>query len=282
MIASTFIAAALAASAVSATPVELQRRGPPTEAPGALGFAYPPLRGWAQSSASVGPCGGYTLGGRTDYPLSGGDISLIQQRDGDDFQLMYSTNADPQSVDDFQAISTISKLYPGTSCMQAPNFASLGLAAGAPVTFMTSFTTGPKKTRVYQCADVNLVEAANFVATMDYECRNFTSSTQTRGGANTAAASADKAESTQGASTVQFTGSSNDDSKISKAAAGGIGAAAAIAFIAAVLAVLGFTGFVSFGRKNKQAAEPASTRYYNNDADTLHSMQSVAEAKHHM
>lgn len=127
--------------------------------------------------------------------------------------------------------------------------------------------TGPKKTRVYQCADVNLVEAANFVATMEYECRNFTSSTQTRGGANTAAASSDKAESTQAASTVQFTGSSVDDSKISKAAAGGIGAAAAVVFIAAVLAVLGFTGFVSFGRKNKQVAEPAPTRYYNSDAD---------------
>lgn len=142
----------------------------PTTAPGALGFAYPPLRGWSSSTASVGPCGGYALGGRTDYPLSGGDLSLIQQRDGDDFQLMYSTNAgesstisqkypiplncalmqllsvtpiDPQSVDDFQTISTIAKLYPGTSCMEAPNFSSLGLAAGAPVTFMTSFTVGP-------------------------------------------------------------------------------------------------------------------------------------------
>lgn len=50
---------------------------------------------------------------------------------------------DPQSVDDFQTISTIAKLYPGTSCMEAPNFSSLGLAAGAPVTFMTSFTVGP-------------------------------------------------------------------------------------------------------------------------------------------
>ncbi|KAK9895630.1 hypothetical protein P389DRAFT_170341 [Cystobasidium minutum MCA 4210] len=280
MIASAFVAAAVAASAVSAAPAELQRRGPPTTAPGALGFAYPPLRGWTQSTASVAPCGGYALGGRTDYPLSGGDLSLIQQRDGDDFQLMYSTNADPQSVDDFQTISTISKLYPGTSCMQAPNFASLGLSAGAPVTFLTSFTTGPQKTRVYQCADVNLVEAANFVATMEYECRNFTSSTQTRGGGNTAAVSSDKAEATQASSTVQFTGSSADDSKISKAAAGGIGAAAAIAFVAALLAVLGFTGFVSFGKKSKKIAQDAPASF-NSDADTLRSMQSVAEAKHH-
>lgn len=162
--------------------------------------------------------------------------------------------------------------------------------------------TGPRKTRVYQCADVNLVEAANFAAVMEYECRNFTSSTQTRGGANTAAVSSDNAESTQAASTIQYTGSSADDSKISKAAAGGIGAGVAIAFIAAVLAVLGFTGFVTFGKKNKQIVEPASSRYANNDADvsfvfcgrvypirtyhfasqTLHSMQSVAEAKHHM
>lgn len=129
--------------------------------------------------------------------------------------------------------------------------------------------TGPKKTRVYQCADVNLVEASSFVATMEYECRNFTSSTQTRGGGNTAAAvSEDKAESTQAASTIQYTGSSADDSKISKAAAGGIGAGVAIAFIAAVLAVLGFTGFVTFGRKDKQvAATPASNAYNNHDAD---------------
>ena len=128
--------------------------------------------------------------------------------------------------------------------------------------------TGPKKTRVYQCADVNLVEASSFVATYEYECKNFTSSTQTRGGANTAAAASDnQAEATQAASTVQFTGSSADEGKISKAAAGGIGAAAAIAFIAAVLAVLGFTGFISFGKKSKKNAEPASAAAFNSDAD---------------
>jgi hypothetical protein len=46
---------------------------------------------------------------------------------------------DPQSIDDFQSISTIAKLFPGTSCMQAPDFASAGLAAGSPVTFLTTF-----------------------------------------------------------------------------------------------------------------------------------------------
>lgn len=102
---------------------------------------------------------------------------------------------------------------------------------------------------------------------MEYECRNFTSSTQTRGGGNTAAVSSDNAEATQAASTIQFTGSSADDSKISKAAAGGIGAGVAIAFIAAILAILGFTGFISFGKKSKQAAEPTASARYHSDAD---------------
>ena len=103
----------------------LYRPQAPTEAPGALGFAYPPLRGWSSATASS-MCGGYALGGRTDYPLSGGDISLIQQRDGDDFQLMYSTNAGKpfcliscviDGLSDFSGhqihnLSTISKRFP--------------------------------------------------------------------------------------------------------------------------------------------------------------------------
>ena len=32
-------------------------------------------------------------GGRTDFPLTGGQVSLVQARDGHDIQLSYSTNA---------------------------------------------------------------------------------------------------------------------------------------------------------------------------------------------
>lgn len=68
MLAFAALVAPLLATSVHA--LTLQPRGAPTEAPGAVGFQFPPLRGWAQGAASESPCGGFVRQGTTDYPMS--------------------------------------------------------------------------------------------------------------------------------------------------------------------------------------------------------------------
>lgn len=214
---------------------------------------------------------------------------------------------DPQSIDDFQYLfPNITQVYGGTTCLQAPNFGSMGLAAGSPLTFMVTFQvgqrrpvvlllrlhiqrgpncsfpspsvlfvrhwqTGPSRVSTFQCADVNLVETNTWVAASEYECKNFTRSTQTRGNGNTAAVSADapaasgnSGSSSSGSGPSTGTLNSTSESGISKAAAGGIGAGVTLAIMAAIVAVLAFTGFVSFGKKNTRKA-PTATEAGRND-----------------
>ena len=93
-----------------------------------------------------------------------------------------------------------SSRYGGTACLATPDFSSLGLAAGQVVTLQLQYNAGPQRRNFQQCADVTLVPATQFVPASEYTCVNYTRSTQTRSGGNTAAASADSSSSGSGTS----------------------------------------------------------------------------------
>jgi len=296
----------LGAAAVGAHALALQPRGPPSTSPGAIGFDWPPLRGWNGDSDDVAPCGGFTLGGRTDFPISGGELALIQQRDGHNIQIQYSTVNDPQGFSDFQPLlSNITHLYGGSACLQTPDFASMGLSAGSPVTFMVTYQTGPQRTNLFQCADVNLVAASGFAPFEDYTCANVTRSTQTRGGANTAVVEADSASSTSGSSRTGTSSGSDSLSNVSRpvrelpvvirkafskadfqtlarlrqAAAGGIGAGVALAAVAGLFAAFYFLGLLKVGKKAQESSAPAYSIRERDDAATLNTVHSVTDQK---
>ncbi|KAM0746483.1 hypothetical protein T439DRAFT_383913 [Meredithblackwellia eburnea MCA 4105] len=135
------------------------------------GFKQPPARGWSDATDSYSPCGGKALGNRTTFPLSGGQISILSYVDGDDLQFRYSTSSNPTNNSDFHdLLPQIPAVYGGHHCYAAPDFAtSFGLAAGQNVTLQV----------VYECADVTLVETANWVAPEGYYCINGSLSTAT-------------------------------------------------------------------------------------------------------
>lgn len=86
---------------------------------------------------------------------------------------------------------------------------------------------------------MTLVAESDFTPIEEYTCANVTTSTQTRGSANTAAASSSSS-------------SSSSSSPVSPLGAGFIGAACAIVLAAALLTVAKFTGFARFGKKRAE------------------------------
>ena len=179
MFATTALAIMAAFSAVLPTEaLHLQTRqsdgGKGLTSPGAVGFDYPPLRGWSLDAGKKPICGGFDLHARTDFPASksatlpksdvdidslfclaaGGPLALVQQRDGYDVQLSYSSDpsefrqfhfrssrpsslcsADPTELSHFTPMfPNHTHLLPGTACYTAPNF-----EVGSDITFMLTY-----------------------------------------------------------------------------------------------------------------------------------------------
>ncbi|GAA6047978.1 hypothetical protein JCM3770_006453 [Rhodotorula araucariae] len=258
MLAFAALVAPLLAS--SAAALALEPRAAPSEAPGAVGFQFPPLRGWAQGSASDSPCGGFERQGTTNYPMTGGDVLLKLLRDTHKIQVSYGIG-NPTSEDAFKPlVPVIDYAFSGSQCFNAPDFASLGAKAGDTVTLQVTGQTGPQNTTVYQCADITLVDTASFVKTETYTCANVTASTQTRGNGS----SASKSVST--ATAVAATGKkSGDDQPVSPLGAGFIGAAVALVLAALIVSGAYFAGVAKFGSRAKLARANQGTAH----ADTI-------------
>ncbi|GAA5912053.1 hypothetical protein JCM6882_002018 [Rhodosporidiobolus microsporus] len=238
---------ALAASA-SATSLDLVKRGAPGR-PGAVAFQWPPLRGWVEDGGKTGPCGGVEMGGRVDYPLSGGDLSLVLQRDSHNIQISYSLSSNPTSTSDFQPLIPVHDYsYSGSKCFDAPDFAALGAKAGDLVTLNVNYQTGPQRNTFYQCADIRLVDTASFVASSEYTCANVTTSTQTRGSQSSSSA----------VSSASKGSSSSNDQPVSPLASGFIGAGVAIAAFIAIAVLAIATGFAKVGSRSKVAGVAAA------------------------
>ncbi|GAA5857589.1 hypothetical protein JCM8547_004283 [Rhodosporidiobolus lusitaniae] len=272
----------LAAASATALPNSLEKRAAPGR-PGAVGFEYPPLRGWIQDTTSVEPCGGVALGGRINYPISGGDISLVLQRDAFDIQVSYSGSADPSSNSDFSPlIPVLEQSYSGSKCFSAPDFSSLGFSVGDVVTLQVNYLTGPKNSSLFQCADVTLMAAQGYVADTEFTCANVTSSTQTRsqGGSSSAAAEASGSSSSSRGSSSSS--SSSNDEPVSPLGAGFIGAGVTIVVFALIAAGAVFAGFAKVGSRSKvkgaAAAQGEIPAYTRGDASSMVSRGSLQKA----
>ncbi|GAA5826233.1 hypothetical protein JCM11251_007219 [Rhodosporidiobolus azoricus] len=272
------LAALVFAVSTSASSLDLAKRGAPGR-PGAAAFQFPPLRGWVEDGGKTGPCGGVEMGGRIDYPLSGGDLSLVLQRDCHNIQISYSLSSDPTSTSDFQPlIPAHDYSYSGSKCYSAPDFSSIGAKAGDMVTLGLSYQTGPQRNTFYQCADIRLVDAASYIASTEYTCANVTTSTQTRGSQSSSAVS----NSSTGSSS-----SSKNDQPVSPLASGFIGAACAIVLFAGVAFVAVFAGFAKVGSRSKIAGvagaasaghEQAVPNYHRGDLESMTSRGSMIKA----
>lgn len=105
--------------------------------------------------ARIGPCQGYELGGRVEYPLTGGRVSWTATRDIEDITLSYSTNGESTSQDDFTAVEAdFGRGYVGSRCVEGPDFSALGFSAGDQVTLQWSFKAGPQKSQSFEVSQV--------------------------------------------------------------------------------------------------------------------------------
>ncbi|GAA5996774.1 copper acquisition factor BIM1-like domain-containing protein [Rhodotorula paludigena] len=239
----------------------LEKRLPSPTAPGPVGFNFPPMRGWSSALQNTAPCGGYDLGARYEYPVSGGDIALAFQRDAYDVSVRYSLNSNPTSNDNFQdLLPNMTIGYIGSRCLTAPDFTTLGASVGDTVTMQLTYIAGAGNKTFYECSDLTLVEAAGYNAEMDYTCANVTESTQTipNQSANAAASSA----AATAATTLYTTGGkpSGSDNGVTPLQAGWIGACVTLAVVAAFAAVLAFGGFAKFGsRRHIKSLVPAGS-----------------------
>lgn len=121
-------------------------------------LAFPPSRGSDAAVARIGPCQGFELGGRVEYPLNGGRVSWTATRDIEDIILAYSTNAESASQDDFTNINAdFGRGYVGSRCVEGPDFGALGFSAGDQVTLQWSFKAGPQKSQSFEVGHVQAV-----------------------------------------------------------------------------------------------------------------------------
>ncbi|KAK4055557.1 hypothetical protein OIV83_000103 [Microbotryomycetes sp. JL201] len=125
----------------------------------AVTWKIPTGRPWDDSLDSVGPCGGAAQGARENFPLTGGRMSVLVRADADDLEINYSTASNPTKNSEFKMA------IHGFTNTTSPDFYALGLKAGDQVTLQTKWRAGVKNTILYSCADVTLVESANYVST---------------------------------------------------------------------------------------------------------------------
>ncbi|GAA6024405.1 hypothetical protein JCM10207_003404 [Rhodosporidiobolus poonsookiae] len=279
------LALALAAPllAASASAAVLEKRLGPLTAPGAAGFVWPSIRGWDSTLQYTAPCGGYNAEGRTDYPISGGQISLAMQRDVYDMRIGYSLKSNPTSNDDFtNLLPNVTQQFIGTACFESPDLSTLGASIGDEISFQITYQAGQGNRTFYECADLTLVSADGFKATESFTCLNQTTSTQTipNAAANSAQAAA-SSSATGAAATIVYTGStgSKDDDPVSPIGAGFIGMAVTLAVVALVLGGAAWAGFARFGSRSKVSAasraETGTVPAYHRDSASMTSHGSV-------
>jgi hypothetical protein len=123
-------------------------------------LAFPPSRGSDAAVARIGPCQGFELGGRVEYPLNGGRVSWTATRDIEDITLAYSTNAESASQDDFTNVNAdFGRGYVGSRCVEGPDFGALGFSAGDQVTLQWSFKAGPQKSQSFEVGQDHMTNA---------------------------------------------------------------------------------------------------------------------------
>ncbi|PKS05594.1 hypothetical protein jhhlp_008112 [Lomentospora prolificans] len=156
---------------------------------GPLGMMWPPDRAWSEQKGRTAPCGSADgPGSRTDFPLSGGSLSLEQKEEAYDVEVSISFSENPATNEDFITIvpaSHIRSLDMSHYCFDMPSLPSSAVA-GLNATLQLRYTAeyiDPNHTHkfkrhtaenqtFYACSDITFVEPAVFTYTIP--CFNVT------------------------------------------------------------------------------------------------------------
>lgn len=240
---------------------------------------FPPSRGADPNVRGIGPCQGFEIGGRVEYPLSGGRVSWTATRDIEDITLSYSTSENPTSQDDFTAVEAdFGRGYVGSRCVEGPDFESLGLSTGDQITLQWSFKAGPQKSQSFECADLTLVSPSDFAA-LNYSmsCENKIETTQMRSNANpTLTQMRENGEiADDSASSSSSTEGSGSGSGLSSAQSGAIGAMVSLVVVFVLLFVFQLFGFLTVGKKQIAARRSAATEENQNQLRAEKTVDSI-------
>ncbi|GAA6029514.1 hypothetical protein JCM8097_003716 [Rhodosporidiobolus ruineniae] len=75
--------------------------------PGFVGYLNPQTRGWDAATVQSGPCGFTSVGNRSDWPLSGGNLIVGFQGQGQDAVAYYTLDRNPSNSSDWKQISEL-------------------------------------------------------------------------------------------------------------------------------------------------------------------------------
>ncbi|CEI65602.1 hypothetical protein FVEN_g8859 [Fusarium venenatum] len=135
---------------------------------GPAAFMWPPDRVWSGDMDNRAPCGSRApAGNRTEFPLTGGAVSLVAQDDYYNTKISISYSNDPSSNDDFDTLiqeKSIADLNPGHSCVKvsdAPSSVSAGDNATLQIIYRADWDA-PHNQTFYACADITFVSKADF------------------------------------------------------------------------------------------------------------------------
>lgn len=227
---------------------------------GAAGFLFPTEREYSASADSTAPCGSVAqVGNRTNFPITGGFVGLVDQEEAYSVSVSISYNSNPTSLNEFETLiasTRIKDLYEGHTCVTIPNppsNISVGDVATLQVSFEAVWDGSTTNETYYACADIVYILDADFTEN-DY-CFNAT----VEGSSTTAATTAATATSTSGSSSGS-SGSSSDStsgssssssSKISKGAIAG----AVVGSVVGAALIAGGAWFVyRLGKKHQREA----------------------------
>jgi hypothetical protein len=141
---------------------------------------FPPPRGVFNEDNEPNLCDGYLTpaANRTEFPLSGGFFTLNSEHPSWTAGVQISTNANPQSFDNFQLVNNFFQVKgEGAFCIPLDFKTSnaTSLTAGQNVTIQVVFSGGDGQ--LYQCADLTLAD--NFNISSSVACTNATGSAST-------------------------------------------------------------------------------------------------------
>ncbi|VUC38032.1 unnamed protein product [Clonostachys rosea] len=179
------------AQPLSATPFSWTKYG----SMGPIGFAWPPDRTWSYDTVLDEPCGAPNVGNRTEFPLmklngtsiANGAISLQQKQEAYDFQVSITYSSNPSNKSTFFPVTPIqSSLEYTRLCLNLTNLPD-DATVGQNATLQLQYTApwyGYREEEskrhmeanetFYVCADIILVDSAEFLLDEIPSCFNIT------------------------------------------------------------------------------------------------------------
>ncbi|KAL1880057.1 hypothetical protein Daus18300_001420 [Diaporthe australafricana] len=225
---------------------------------GPVAFLWPDDRPWSASHDNSGPCGSVDgVTNRTQFPISQGQVALSIADEAYKVAFYIAFDDEPTTQSEFteQIVQNITEVEPGHQCYKIASLPSTA-AAGTNATIQLAYwadyegENGGKNETFYACADITLVEAADFTAQVP--CFNVTSADFDSGDATATETVATATVTPTSAAAASSDGSGSGG--LSKGAVAGI----AVGTIVGSLAVVGAFAFMLLRRRRSSAAAAAA------------------------